>query len=55
MVTVNVEVDSDKIIKPSLDGKGRVTIPKKYREELGLERGDTIELAIVEEQENTNA
>lgn len=55
MVQVSVEVDSAKIIKPDLDGKGRVTIPKKIRDELGLERGDSIEIAIVESQEDTNA
>lgn len=55
MVRVSIEVDADRIIERNLDGKGRITIPKKIRDELGLSRGDPVEIAVVEDEEDTNA
>lgn len=43
---VTISVDTSRIRKLSLDDRGRVTIPKDLREDLDLEEGDEVEVAV---------
>jgi AbrB family looped-hinge helix DNA binding protein len=46
---VQKELDTKHIVTLTLDSKSRGTIPKHIRDRLGIEPGDSIEVAVLEE------
>ncbi|WP_337653223.1 AbrB/MazE/SpoVT family DNA-binding domain-containing protein [Halomontanus rarus] len=45
---IQIDVDPDRLRNLKLDGRGRVTIPKDFRDRFELEKGDRLEIALVD-------
>lgn len=46
---VEKELDTKRIRNLRIDDRGRVTVPKDLRDEMGLEEGDRVEVAFPSE------
>lgn len=43
-----IEIEHDQLRKLQIDGRGRVTIPKEFRDHYGLQKGDSVKVALLD-------